>query len=197
MKRYVLMGLVVAIVLAATGCAKPPEAQIQQAKQALQVAQAANAQAYAPDAWNKAQSAMDRLNKELDAQAKKLPLFRNYRTASSLAAEVISAASQAATQSADKVAQLRTQTTQLISNVRASIASARTQLARVPSTRVNKASLTATLDAATRLLATAQSQLDAGQFDNAQATATRARDSVTSALRTIEQATGLVPSRKR
>jgi hypothetical protein len=197
MKRFALIGLLVALVLAVAGCAKPPDAQIQQARQALQVAQAANAEQYAPDAWKRAQSAMDRLNQELAAQAKKLGLFRNYGKAASLAAEVISAASQAATQAQDRVAELRTQTTQAIKDLRASIASARTQLSKLPSTLVNKGALGSALTAAAKLLDTAQSQLDSGQFDPAQATVAQARDSVTSVLLAIEKATGRRPTAKR
>ncbi len=197
MKRFILVALSLALVLVITGCAKPPQAQIDQARQALQVAQAANAQTYAPDAWAKAQSAMNQLEQELAAQQKKLSLFRNYGKVTSLAAQVITAASQAATQAQNRVAELRDTVTKAIADLRSSLASARAQLAKVPATAVDKRSLTATLDGASKAIDTAKSQLDAGQLDSADATVAQARDSITSVLRRIEQATGRRPTAKR
>lgn len=198
MKRLGQLALLAAVALAVVACAKPPDAQVQQARAALQAAQAAGAATYAPEAWSQAQAAMDRLNQELSAQSRKLGFLRNYGRAVTLASQAAAAADKATTDAGARKAQLQSETTKTIADLRGSLKSARDQLAAASRTKgLDVAGLRSELDAAQRQLDQAQTQLGAGQLDSAMASSSQARDGITEVLRTIERATGRAPSKKR
>lgn len=198
MKRFVVVALSVVVTLLVISCAKPPEAKIDQAGTALAAAEAAGAQKYAPDAWNRAKQAVERLNAELSAQDQKFRLLRNFNTAGTLAEEAMNAANQAKAEADKKKAQLRADITKMIADVKNSLQSARTQLSGLPRTAaVNTANLRSKLDAAEGLLDKAQSEMVAERFDSAMASAGGARDSVVGVLRAIEQAAPRPAVKKR
>jgi DNA repair exonuclease SbcCD ATPase subunit len=198
MKRFVVVVLSVVVTLLVISCAKLPEAEIDQAGTALAAAEAAGAQKYAPDAWNRAKQAMERLNAELSAQDQKFRLLRNFKTAGTLAEDAMNAANQAKAEAEKKKAQLRADITKLIADVKNYLQSARTQLSGLPWTAaVNTANLRSRLDAAEGLLEKAQSEMVAERFDSAMASAGDARDSVVGVLRTIEQAAPRPAVKKR
>lgn len=198
MKRFVVVVLSVVVTLLVISCAKLPEAEIDQAGTALAAAEAAGAQKYAPDAWNRAKQAMERLNAELSAQGEKFRLLRNFKTAGTLAEEAVNLANQARAEADKKKAQLRADITKLIADVKNYLQSARTQLSGLPRTAaLNTANLRSRLDAAEGLLEKAQSELAAERFDSAMASAGEARDSAVGVLRTIEQAVPRPAVKKR
>ncbi len=81
----------------ATGCAKPPQQDID-GRQGRHVGRrAAEAPKYAADAWNGAQQAMNAVNAEIEAQANKFALFRSYTKTK----ELITAANSAAVAAKD------------------------------------------------------------------------------------------------
>ncbi len=95
-KNTVVVGvMVLAVALVAVGCAKPPQQEIDAAKAALDAAQQAEAPKYAPEAWDKAQQAMNAVNAELEAQAAKFALFRSYTKTKQLVADATKAANEA------------------------------------------------------------------------------------------------------
>lgn len=100
--------LLVIVAMAAAGCASPPEQELDAAKAALANAQQAEAQTYAPEAWDRAQQAMNTVNAELEAQNAKFALFRSYTNAKQLIADATNAANEA--QQAGVVARERTRT---------------------------------------------------------------------------------------
>ena len=61
-----------------TGCAAPPQQEIDSARAALEAAGKQEAATYAPDAWREAQAAFDAASWELQAQARKLAWTRSY-----------------------------------------------------------------------------------------------------------------------
>lgn len=198
MKRLIVFALSIVVALVVTACAKSPEVQIQQAGTALEAAEAAGAQVYAPDAWNRAKQAMERLNAELSAQDQRLRLFRNFNNARTLAEEAMNAADQAKAEADTKKAQLRADSAKMIADVKSSLQSARTQLSGLPRTAaVNTANLRSRLDEAGRLLDKAQSEMIAERFDSAMASAGGARDNVVAVFRAIERATPRPAARKR
>jgi hypothetical protein len=197
MKRYSLIALAVVVAIVMTGCGKPPQTQIQQATSALEAAESAGAQKYAPDSWSRAQQAMDRLKAEVDAQNKRFALFRNFGTARALAADAIRAANQAAAD-AESQKKLASDAASLVSEVRKMFQSARSRLAALPRIRgLDAAGLKATVNAAGQQIDRARADLAAARFDSAMSTATQARDELTKVLRALEQATGMSPSKKR
>lgn len=199
MKRLIVFAFSIVVVLLVSSCAKPPDAQIQQAGAALEAAEAAGARKYAPDAWNRANQAMERLNAELSAQDQRFILFRNFKTAGTLAEEATNAANQAKAEADKKKAQLRADVTEMIAEVRSSLRSAQTQLSGLPATvtAVNTASLRSKLAEAEGLLDKAQSEMGAERFDSAMAGAGDARDRVVEVLRAIERAAPRLPVKKR
>ena len=198
MKRFHVFAAAFVVAVLVSSCAKTPEEQIQQAGSALEAAEAADAQRYAPDAWSRAKQSMDRLNAELSAQEEKFRLFRNFKTAKSLADEAVSAANQARAEAENKKAQLRAEITKMIADVKASMQSARNQLSGLTAAAALSAtSLRSKLDEAGRLLDKAQLEMDGQRFDSAMASASEARDKIVEVLRTIERAVPRPAVKKR
>jgi len=95
--KLAVLGVAALAMTLATGCAKPPQVEIDGLKSAMDAAEQAGATTYAADAWNSAQQAMNAVTAEVDAQANKFALFRSYTRTK----ELIAAANQAATEAAD------------------------------------------------------------------------------------------------
>ena len=98
-KNLMMGALVLSVALVATGCAKPPQIELDAAKAAMTEAQA-EAQKYAPEAWTKVNDAMTAATTEIDAQNAKFALFRSYTKAKDLLAAVGTEAASAKTQAA-------------------------------------------------------------------------------------------------
>ncbi|MEO7974444.1 MAG: hypothetical protein ABIU84_12735 [Thermoanaerobaculia bacterium] len=94
--KLALLGVAVFAMTLATGCAKPPQVEIDAVKASLASVEA-DASKYAAEGWNKAQQAVNALNAEVEAQANKFALFRSYTKSKELAA----AANQAITEAKD------------------------------------------------------------------------------------------------
>jgi len=90
--KLAVLGVVVLTMTLATGCAKPPQQEIDGLNAALTAAEEAEAPKYAPDAWSAAQEANNAVAAEVEAQNNKFALFRSYTKAK----EQIAAAVQAA-----------------------------------------------------------------------------------------------------
>jgi hypothetical protein len=91
-KKLAVLGVAALALTLTTGCAKPPQQEIDGLKAALTAAEQAEAPKYAADAWNAAQQAMNDVNAELEAQNNKFALFRSYTKTK----ELIAAANQKA-----------------------------------------------------------------------------------------------------
>src|SRR5262245_59672517 len=83
------------------GCAKPPQADVDAAKAAVQQARSMEAADYAPDALRAAEDAQAQLDTELKAQEEKFALFRSYKKATELAATAKAAGEKAQTAAKD------------------------------------------------------------------------------------------------
>lgn len=88
-KKLALLGVAVFAMTLATGCAKPPQVEIDAVKASLSAIEG-DASRYSADAWNKAQQAVNAVNAEIEAQANKSALFRSYTKSK----ELIAAANQ-------------------------------------------------------------------------------------------------------
>ncbi len=198
MKKLSLLTLSLVMAAILVGCGKAPDPQIKQAANALQTAEAAGAPQYAPEAWKRAKEAVDSMKAELQAQDRRLSLFRNYGKVKKLAVEAVRLSEQALADANSRKTQLRAEVTNELAQLDASLASARSQLTRVPRSKgLDTASLRSSLNAAGRQLDQARSNLAAGAVDSAMAVAAQARDAINRVLRAIEKATGLPASKKR
>ncbi len=198
MKRLSLLALLIVMATLIAGCGKAPDAQLEQASKALQAAEDAGAPQYAPEAWNRAKEAADRMKAELEAQSKRFALFRNYGKVRTLAEQAARLSEQALADANSRKTQLRGEVTAMIAELNASLESARSQISRVPRSKgLDAASLRSSLNAAGRQLDLARSNLAAGALDSAMAVAAQARDAINGVLRAIERATGIPASKKR
>ena len=93
-KNLALLGVVVFAMTLATGCAKPPQVEIDALKASLAEVEA-DASRYSADAWNKAQQAVNAVNAEVEAQANKFALFRSYTKSKELTAAANQAINEA------------------------------------------------------------------------------------------------------
>jgi hypothetical protein len=98
-KKIALLGVAVLALTLATGCAKPPQVEIDAVKASLSSVEA-DASKYAADAWNKAQQAVNAVSAEVEAQANKFALFRSYTKTK----ELNTAATQAINEAKDAAA---------------------------------------------------------------------------------------------
>lgn len=96
-KKLAVLGVAALTMTLATGCAKPPQQEIDALKATMSSAEQAEAPTYAADAWSSAQQAMNAVNAEVEAQANKFALFRSYTKTK----ELITAASTAAQSAQD------------------------------------------------------------------------------------------------
>ena len=198
MKRLGLLAVMMVMVLVVVGCGKAPDAKLAQATAALQAAEAAGAPQYAPDAWDRAKQAVDKMKAELAAQGKRFALFRNYGKVTALAGDALRLANQALAGADAKKKQLSSEVTATLAELGKSLESARSKLSKLPRMKgLDAAALRSALSAAGRQLDQARTNLAAGAFDRAMAVASQAREAITKVLKAIEKATGAPPSRKR
>jgi hypothetical protein len=137
-----VLGLAV-IAVAATGCAKPPEAEIQAVTAAIQDAQAAESAEYAPESLAAAESAKRDLDAELKVQEEKFALFRSYDKSKELAATAKAAAEKAAADAAEGKNQAREEATALLSEARTAIEETKALLDKAPRGKGSQADIAA------------------------------------------------------
>jgi chromosome segregation ATPase len=95
-KNIALLGVAIFALTLATGCAKPPQVEIDAVKASLSGVEA-DASKYASEAWSKAQQAVNAVSAEVEAQANKFALFRSYTKTK----ELITAANQSINEAKD------------------------------------------------------------------------------------------------
>lgn len=96
MRKKLIAGIaMLAVVALTTGCAKPPQNEIDTAKAALTAAEGSQAAKYATAEWEAATQAMNAVDAEVEAQAQKFALFRSYKKAQELTAAAAQAAATA------------------------------------------------------------------------------------------------------
>jgi hypothetical protein len=160
--------------LALTACAQPPTAEINGAKAALETARASQAADYAPASWNAANDLSARLQAELDAQADKAAVLRSYGTAKQLAADVTSAAEQAAQESVLGKEAAKTDAEAMMTKARDARARADKALAGAPrgkGTEADLASLRSDAAGADSSIEEMQRAFDAGEYLSAKSKA--------------------------
>ena len=139
--RSLIAGLLAVVALGITACAKAPEQAMQAGSAALEAAQAAGAEIYAPDALQKAQDLLNQAEAEKKAQDEKFVLFRSYKDSEALynqAAAEFGAASAAAAAAKE---QARVDATAAIDGAKAAVTAAREALATAPRTKDSRADL--------------------------------------------------------
>jgi hypothetical protein len=135
--------LLVALAVAATGCAQPPNAEIDAAQQAEDAARSAGAPDYARESWAKVQDARARLETELEAQKTAFVIGRSYASAKVMAADLKTAAEQATLDAEAGKEAARSEALQSIEQAKALSEEVRELVASAPSGKGSGADLAA------------------------------------------------------
>jgi hypothetical protein len=172
--------LVLSAALCALSCTKPPQADIDAARAALEAAaRSADVVTYAPDSLRAAQETMSGLQAEIAAQAKRSPLGRGYEKAKGLAVQALAGAQAAVADAAAAKDQVRATTGPLIAAIGEAIPEVEKRLWAARRVRGVKADFLAAraqdIAQARTSLADAQKDLDAGSFAAAKAKAMAVR----------------------
>ena len=144
MRKFVVTGLGLALLaLVASGCAKPPEAEIQAVAAALQGATSAQAGEYAPESLAAAEGAKRDLDAELKVQEEKFALFRSYDKSKELASAAKAAGEQAASDAAEGKNRARQEATTLMGEAKTAIEEVKTLLDQAPRGKGSQADIAA------------------------------------------------------
>jgi len=185
MKRLAAVLLGASLAVWTAGCAQPPTAEVDAAKAKVQ-AIAAEAAAFAPDAYKAAQDAVAQLDAETRAQAEKFALTRSYARVSELAAAAGTAADRAQQAANTEKERLRTEAGRVATDAKRALADATALLEKAPRTEVE--ALKANVAAAETSLGEVDSLLSAGQLKEAYQKAETARQAVSQISNTIQEA---------
>lgn len=121
--KLVLLSVAILAMTLATGCAKPPQVEIDNVKASLSGIEA-DASRYASDAWNKAQQAVNEVSAEVEAQANKFALFRSYTKSKELIAAANQAISEATTAAATAKEEAMNAANQALADAKAALENA-------------------------------------------------------------------------
>jgi len=198
--RYLALFALVAVSLAFTSCAKPPQAEIDAAKTALDSAErSADVVTYAPDTLRAAQEKMADLDAEITTQAHRTALSRNYDTARSLAVDALALAHNAVdtaaatkTQVARDAEALAEEVTTAIPGVESKVWAAR----RIPRIKLDVINaMQAVPNQARDTVTDARKDIEDGAYATAKAKLMAARDQLTLCEETITEQTRIARSR--
>lgn len=131
-KIQIVMPLILVGLAMVMGCAKPPVAEIEAAKAALQSAVDAGAGDYAAGSLREAQNAVASLEAEVQAQAKKFALMRSYKQAATLAANAKAAGEKAKADADAGKAQAKADAEALLTQARTALDEATAALKAAP-----------------------------------------------------------------
>ncbi len=198
--RYLRPLVFFVTLLCIASCAKPPQAEIDAAKAALDAAaKNADVVTYAPDSLRVAQDKMAALDAELSAQAKRTVLSRNYDLAKSLALEAADDARKAAADAVATKEQVARDASSLVEEVTTAIPLFESKVwaaRRVPRIKMDFIAPLALLPAQARAtLADAQKDISGGAFATAKAKLMAVKDQLSSSEETITEQTRIAKSR--
>lgn len=179
------------LLLVAVGCAEPPTAEIDAARQAHEAAKAAEAETYAPEDLARVADAQKRLDAELALQEEKFALMRSYDKAKELANEIKTTSEQAKANAARAREAARNAATQAIADTRSLLMQVEEMLAHAPTgkgTEADLAAMKADLEGAKMALDEAEGALQSGKFRDAEAGAKGARSTIESVQTAINDA---------
>ncbi len=131
------------LVITFASCAKPPQAELDAAKAAVEQAKAAGADRYVPASFNAAADAIKTAEAAIAEQQSKFALFRNYDVAKTTLASVNDLAKKAVDETAARKEALKTEVNQALTDLNTLIAQDKEMLAKAPKGKEGKAALEA------------------------------------------------------
>ena len=192
--------VVAAAVSGLAACAHPPQTAVDAARSALQsAARDPDVVTYAPDALRSAQDKMHALDVELETQARRSPVARNYDASAELARQASTLASAAAQAAEDGKKQAASDAAALVDEVAAAIPSFESKVwaaRRVPRIKMELiAPLALVPDQARAAVDEARKDIASGSFAAAKARLMAARDQLSSSEETITEQVRIARSR--
>jgi chromosome segregation ATPase len=189
-KMMAVLPLVFALVLVA-GCSKPPQDAINAANAAVDAAKSAGAADYAADALTAVDNAKAALDAELKAQEDKFSLFRSYKHAEELSADLKAKADQAATAAKAGKEQAKNDATTAIADATSALTEAKGMLEKAPKgkgTAADLEAMKADLTAAESKIAEASTAMQGEKFKDAKAQADAAKSTIQGVVSQIQAA---------
>ena len=189
-----------ALLTVLAGCAKPPQAEIDAARAALDAAsRSEDIVTYAPDALRRAQEKMNALEAEITLQGRRTALSRSFDTTAALAKATAALAAQAGTEAAAGKQQVAADAAALVDEVSAAIPSFESKVwaaRRVPRIKMDIiAPLQLVPDQARAAVDDARKDIASGAFAAARARLMAAKDQLSSSEETITEQTRIARSR--
>jgi hypothetical protein len=190
----VRMLIVLAALAWCVSCAKPPQAEIDAARAALDAAsKSADVVTYAPDSLRTAQEKANELDGEIAAQSRRSALSRRYDAAKELAIEAADAARKALADAGTAKAQVALDASSLMDEVSAAIPTVESKVwaaKRVPRIRQEViAPLALVPEMARRTIDDAGKDIGSGSFAAAKAKLMAMKDRLSSCEETIAEQT--------
>ena len=181
-------------------CAKPPQAEIDAARAALEAASRnADVITYAPDALRRAQEKMNALDDELGLQARRSSLRRSYDSAAVLAREATALSVEAVSRAQADKQQVANDAAGLLEEVAAAIPGFESRVwaaKRVPRIKLDViAPLQLVPDQARTAVDDARKDIASGAFAAAKARLMAAKEQLSSSQETITEQTRIARSR--
>lgn len=165
-KRVMLLLGVLAMMLIVS-CAKAPEEAIQKATAALEAAKTAEADIYAPSAYQMASDTLTAANVAKEEADGKFALTRSYAKATSLYASAEQLANKAAEEASMKKTAAQNDAIQMAATVKGNLETLKVEIGKVKVTAANKANVETAkqnLVTAESTFAEGQRAIEAGQF---------------------------------
>ena len=172
------------------GCAKPPQDAINSAMSAMDAAKPL-ASEYATGSLQSAEDAKAALDAELKAQQDKFALFRSYKKADELVADLKAKSEKAAADGAAGKEQAKTEAATAISGATTAISDAKAMLEKAPKGKGSAADLEAMkadLTAAESTINDANSAMSAAKYKDAKAKADAASSSAANVASQVQAA---------
>jgi len=189
LKKHVIGGLALLLVLGLTACAKLPQEQVTAAQSAMDSANAAEASTYAADELSKAQASMDQANAEIKAQESKF--FKSYKKANEMLAQAKADADAAAAAAAAGKEQVKQEADAAMTAAQSALDAAEQAVAGAPKSKDRKADIEAMqsdVETLKGVLAEAHTAFDGGDYNGAKQKAEQVSNEAASIQNDIAQA---------
>ena len=194
MVKRIAIVLVIFALLSFVGCSKAPEVEMQKADTAIEYAATADAEEYAPDAFQMAMDTLDAANAAKTEASGKFALFRSYGKAKELFARAEDLANQAATEAQAEKERVKAEVTALFTQAKAVLDSADAALKKAPKGKGSKADIELIkndLIAATTAHGEAMADFNAGKYKSAKAKAEAAMQKAQAVIEEIARAAAM------
>lgn len=175
MMRKVALFSALVFALSVMGCAKPPQMELDAAKQAVDAAKQSEAEKYAPETLKAAQDSLEAANSETERQNGRIFFLRNYDQAKSSALAASSVAAKAKEEAIAEKARRKQEAETAVAAAQTAIDSAKVALEHAPTgkgSEVDINQMKADVAAAETQLGEAKSAVTGEDFDGAKSKAT-------------------------